>query len=54
MFGDIEEVYATEGARGRSYPVEETVALTFRFVNGAVGTFIVSECATLLSFLMIL
>ncbi|KAL7004768.1 hypothetical protein EMMF5_005683 [Cystobasidiomycetes sp. EMM_F5] len=43
IFGDIQSVFAIEGNRERGFAVEETVAITFKFVSGAVGNFIVSE-----------
>merc|ERR1711939_350783 len=43
---DVERVFAELGASTRSdHPVEETGAVTLRFSNGIVGTFIFSDAA---------
>lgn len=43
LFGEIDRVYAEEGKRTRAHDVEETVSLTIHFVDGTVGTFLLSE-----------
>ncbi|KAI5818006.1 putative dehydrogenase [Pyronema omphalodes] len=43
IFGDITSVFVERGAQTRSYAVEETFAMTFRFESGMVGTFICSD-----------
>lgn len=47
--GEIDEVFALASNRTRSFPVEDTASVTFRFKNGAVGTAFVSDCAPSLS-----
>lgn len=44
LLGDIKRVYVEQGPRTRGYEVEETLALTLSFTNGAVGTYLISEC----------
>lgn len=41
--GDIVEVGAQLSSKARGFPVEDTMAATFRFANGAVGTATVSD-----------
>lgn len=43
LFGEIDRVYAEEGKRTRAHDVEETVSITIHFVDGTVGTFLLSE-----------
>ncbi len=43
--GDIVEVDAMASSAARGFPVEDTVALTMRFTNGALGTFLLSDTA---------
>ena len=41
--GDVAQVYAEGGSGLRDHEVEETVAVTLRFTNGAVGTILASD-----------
>jgi predicted dehydrogenase len=43
--GDIVEVSAMSSTAARGFPVEDTVALTLRFANGALGSFMLSDTA---------
>ncbi|ORY10430.1 hypothetical protein BCR34DRAFT_485686 [Clohesyomyces aquaticus] len=43
LFGPIVRVYAEETISQRSFPAEEGTAITLRFANGIVGTFILSD-----------
>ncbi|KIM74704.1 hypothetical protein PILCRDRAFT_79797, partial [Piloderma croceum F 1598] len=45
LFGDIIRVYAEEGPKTRSHEVEETVACTFKFASGMVGTLVLTDAA---------
>ena len=45
MCGEISAVQATVSSTVRGHPVEDTAAIVFRFANGALGTFIVSDAA---------
>lgn len=45
LCGDIDSVQATASHRVRGFPVEDTVATTLRFTNGALGTFMLSDVA---------
>lgn len=45
LCGDIESVQVTTSNRVRGFPVEDTVAMTFRFASGALGTFLLSDTA---------
>ena len=45
LCGDIARVYAEGGAQMRGLGVEDTVAITLRFTNGAVGTLLASDAA---------
>ena len=45
LCGDVARVYAEGGARLRGHEVEDTVAVTLRFMNGAVGTILASDAA---------
>jgi predicted dehydrogenase len=42
--GEVEEVFAITSNRVRNFAVEDTAAVTLRFVGGAVGTAFVSDC----------
>lgn len=43
--GEIVEVAATASSATRGFEVEDTVALTLSFANGALGTFLLSDAA---------
>lgn len=43
--GEIVAVQAAGSSAVRGFPVEDTVAMTFRFANGALGTFLLSDTA---------
>jgi len=43
--GEIEKVSAVASQRTRGYEVEDTVAMTFGFESGALGTFLLSDTA---------
>src|SRR3954466_16216844 len=45
LVGDIERVQATTSSSTRGFPVEDTSAMIFRFANGALGTFLLSDTA---------
>ncbi len=45
MCGDVARVYAEGGSHLRGLEVEDTVAVTLRFANGAVGTIVASDAA---------
>jgi len=45
FFGEIDSVFATVSHRTRQFEVEDSVAIALRFVNGALGTFILSDVA---------
>jgi predicted dehydrogenase len=47
--GEIDEVFAVTSNKVRSFSVEDTAAVSFRFGNGAVGTAFVSDCVPSLS-----
>ena len=41
--GDIAEVFAMEGPKGRPYAVDSTVQLIFKFSSGVIGSFLLTE-----------
>ncbi len=43
MVGEIAAVQAFSSSATRGFPVEDTVAINLRFVNGALGTFLLSD-----------
>jgi predicted dehydrogenase len=45
LAGEIVAVQATSSRAVRGFPVEDTVAITLRFANGALGTFLLSDTA---------
>ena len=45
LCGEVTRVYAEGGAQMRGLGVEDTVAITVRFTNGAVGTLLASDAA---------
>ena len=45
LCGSIEGVFAVESRNVRRFDVEDTVALTFRFSSGALGSFVLSDTA---------
>ena len=45
LCGDVARVYAEGGSALRGHEVEDTVAATLRFTNGAVGTIVASDAA---------
>jgi predicted dehydrogenase len=49
MCGEIDEVFAVTSNRVRSFSVEDTAGVTFRFENNAVGTAFLSDCVPSMS-----
>jgi len=45
LVGDIDAVQALTSRSTRGFPVEDTAAMIFRFANGALGTFLLSDTA---------
>jgi predicted dehydrogenase len=45
LVGDITAVQAMSSNATRGFPVEDTAAMVFRFANGALGTFLLSDTA---------
>jgi predicted dehydrogenase len=45
FYGEIKSVSALAGRNIRNFEVEDSVAITFNFVNGALGTFLLSDTA---------
>lgn len=45
FFGEIASVFGDASNEMRGFEVEDTVAITLRFVNGALGTFLLSDAA---------
>jgi predicted dehydrogenase len=45
LAGEIVSVQASVSSATRDYPVEDTAAMVFRFADGALGTFLLSDAA---------
>jgi len=46
LCGDVDTVQATASSAARGFAVEDTAAAVLRFKNGALGTFLVSDCVS--------
>lgn len=44
LAGEIATVYCVCSSKVRRFPVEDSSAIIFEFVNGAIGTFFLSDC----------
>jgi predicted dehydrogenase len=42
--GEVERVYAESSSMVRNFPVEDTGSISLRFVNGVLGTLLISDC----------
>lgn len=42
--GEVDQVFALVSSKVRNFPVEDTVSVTLKFRNGALGTIFLSDC----------